>query len=197
MNCFERYLVELLQGHITYEGNVVPVVRDFSNAPRLPVITLDLSAGVTQEYEYHEYMEKERVYHMFHSNINVSIWCNTEEERESITDQVLQCFYDENNYHYRYCSQYDDGNCKWLSSSCPARNVGKDGKYQCTNMDEYNYQSLKQKHGVIDDTVTVLPPFTMDEMDKHPPLLRSILRCDGYYNELVREFGKAYPTKQE
>ena len=193
MNCFEEYLVELLQGNIAYNNSTVPVVKGFSNAPSLPVITLDLSGGVTTDYIYHDISQrKEKVYKRCTAHININVWCNTEEERESINNSILQCYYDDMNYHYKYCTRYNEGNCTTTTNACPAVSRGSNGKYQCPNIDLYNYQSLREKHSIVEDTVRIEAPFDMDELDKHPPLLRSILQCTGDYEELIRNFGTPY-----
>ena len=195
MNCFEQYIVELLQGHITSNNKTVPVVKGFSNAPSLPCITLDLSGGVTTDYIYHDVSQpKEKVYKRCTANININVWCNTEEERESINNQILQCYYDDMNYHYKYCTRYNDGNCTTTTNACPAIAGGVQGKYQCTNMDLYRYQSLREKHSIVDDTVTLDAPFDLDEYNEHPPLLRSVLRAKGDFEQQIRELGKPYKT---
>ena len=37
----------------------------------------------------------------------------------------------------------------------------------------------------------VEPPFTMDEPDRHPPLLRSVLRASCLYEECVMDYGES------
>ena len=191
MNNFEAYLVELLQGHITYNGNLVEVVKHFSNDPNLPCITLDLSGGVTTDYYYYDYVGvKELLCQHCTSHININLWCNTEQERQSITGKILGCFHKEKAFHYTYCSQYDEGVCL-TGGNCKVGTVtnARTAKNKCPDPDTYNYESLRAKHGIIDNTIRVESPFDMDEYDRHPPLLRSVIRCNAEYESVVSRAG--------
>ena len=193
MNCLESYLVELLQGHITYNNSPVEVVRQFSNSPNVPVITLDLSAGVTTENYFRAIDEpKEKLYFIRKATININTWCNTEEERESINAQVMDCYYKSLNHHYRYCSRYDDGLCSTTNRTCEAINssTGRGVKKQCPNPDVNKYQCLSDKHELLFGTVVIEPPFFLDEVHEHPPLLRSVFRAESDYIELVSSMGE-------
>lgn len=195
MNCFEAYLVELLQGNITCDGKPVEVVRNFSNKPGLPVITLDLSPGVTTE-NYHRIIgePKEKLYFHRIAGININTWCNTEEEREQVNNQIMACYYDSLNHHYRYCSQYDDGQCLTIHKPCKALNSNtvRAMKKKCPQPDTYGYECLSDKHELLYGTITIDPPFFMDEYNEHPPLLRSIFRSQAHYVEKVSELGKNF-----
>lgn len=188
LNCFEQYLVELLQGHITINNKPVEVVKHFSNAPQLPVITLDLSGGVTTDYVYHDTdSAMETVYYHRIANINLNVWCNTDVEKEQITEQILDCYYKEKTYHYEYCSKYVDGMCTTLGASCRAEatETYRTIKNKCPDPEVYEYQSLAEKHHICKGTIHIEPPFDMDEFTRQPPLLRSIFRCRAEYEEPV------------
>ena len=191
MNCFEKYLVELLQGKIIYNNQTVEVRKQFTNTPRLPYIYLDLSPGVTTNYSYHDVDgESDVLYFNRSSNINIHVWCNTEEERESITTQILECYYREKTNHYEYCTNYHEGNCT-TGGKCKVSTVNNSRtvKDKCPDPDLYNYQSLQEKHHIIPGTMSIDPPFDMDDDTQHPPLLRSIIRAKADYFEPVLTHG--------
>ena len=193
MNNFEQYLVKLLQGHITIDGNNVEVRRQFSNSPTLPVITLDTSGGINTKYRYHDTSgSTEKIYYRREAHININIWCNTEQERESITGQVMECFHKEHNNHYQYCTQYTDGQCA-SGGQCKAvsTHTSRTVKDKCPSPDEYGYSSISEYYGIVEGELIVEPPFTMDEPDRHPPLLRSVLRASCLYEECVRDYGES------
>ena len=192
MNNFEAYLVELLQGHLTVDDRNVQLVKHFSNAPSLPVVTLDLSGGTTTDYYWHDFDDEghEILWQHCTSNINLSLWCNTEDERQQLTEQIQDCFHKEKQYHYTYCSQYEDGNCS-NGGNCRTNNsLNSDAKQVCPNPEEYGYESLRAKHSIVENSIRVEPPFDMDEYDKQPPLLRSILRCSAEYERLITSEGE-------
>lgn len=185
MNNFESYLVELLQGYLFFDGSSVEVRKNFLPLAVLPCVTLDLGAGTTTDYYWHDLDDDghEIVWQHCTSDINLNVWCNTEQERESLTAQIQECFHKEKLYHYSYCSQYDDGNCS-SGGRCGVNTSGS-AKQVCPDPYLYGYESLRAKHGIVDNSVRVEPPFDMDEFDRKPPLLRSVLRCSGEYERIV------------
>ena len=63
MNNFEAFLVELLQNRITYDDRTVYVSRNYRfETDQLPLITLDLGAGTTTEYYYHELDVRDKLF---------------------------------------------------------------------------------------------------------------------------------------
>lgn len=191
MNCFEEYLVELLQGKIIINDKPVEVRKTFMPHSHLPCITLDLSAGVSTEYLYHDVSGSQEIMrYRRRSIINLNLWCNTEEERQNITSQILSCFYKERSNNYIYCTNYDNGLCK-SGGNCKVStvNTGRTAKGKCPDPDSYNYQSISDKYFLVPGEVIIEPPFDMDETDKHPPLLRSIFKCNALYEEPVLAHG--------
>ena len=189
MNPFEAYLVELLQGNIEYDGSTVPVVKNFNQHPDRPVVTLDLSGGVNTN-RVQPYPPDAQRHYRRKAVINVNVWCDTESQRESITGQVLSLFHAEQGYHYKFCTQYDKdtGNCSTTHSVCPASNMtGKTRKNKCPLPDHYEYQSLHDKYGLLYGTVNIEPAFDLDEYSDHPPLLRSIMKAEAEYDEVIAE----------
>lgn len=192
MNCLELYLVELLQGNIFYNNSVIEVRRQFNNSPQLPVITLDLSNGVTTNYSYHDVSSASDIlYFSRDATININVWCNTETERESISNQILDCYYKEKTNHYKYCGNYyADDKCR-AGGHCKVKTIinSRSVKDKCPDPDLYHYISLQKKYHIIHDTVTIEPPFDIDEDDKKPPLLHSVLKCTASYFEPVLSSG--------
>lgn len=187
VNKFEHYLVDLLQGHITYNGTSVQVTKNLSENPTLPVITLDTGIQTTTNNVKRFYHDNEELVYERESEIQVNVWCNTEAQRQSINNQVMNCWYAEQNNHYTYCSQYSSGVCSTSHETCDAtlsttrRAIGG----RCPLPDAREYESLRYKYGIIQSSMNIDPPFDMDEIGEHPPLLRSIFRATAGYYDVV------------
>ena len=126
MNLFENFFVELLQGEIIYDNQSVEVRRTFLPSAVLPCITLEIvSTNVINTFR--SYDTREREYARCECNINIHTWCNTEEQRESINEQVTQCLILADNHHYKYCSNYNKENkvCSTVSRVCEATTNNK------------------------------------------------------------------------
>lgn len=187
-NQLEMYIVDLLQGYLTYDGETVEVVKQFSQHPERPVVTLDIQS-VNAQRVYTDPGLAQRFYE-YKADININLWCDTEDQREEISAQIIECFRLEQAYHYRYCTNYSNGQCRFLSEDCRA--VGSP-RGRCTAPELYDYECLREKHRIIMGTLNLDPPFEMDEVSEHPPLLRSIFRCEAQYSE---EVGEAIPVRE-
>jgi len=182
MNKLENYLVDLLQGNVNYDGRVVEVVKQFSQHPERPVITLDLSGGVVTQRIYtnpslaEKYIERR-------ANININVWCDTEQQRASITQQIQDLFHLEQNYHYRYCTKYTDGSCATTGTECAAETAYT---HKCPKPETNKYEPLHRHHNIIIGTLNIEPPFDLDELAEHPPLLRSVMRCECQYADTIQ-----------
>ncbi|RAP49662.1 MAG: hypothetical protein BZ138_07365, partial [Methanosphaera sp. rholeuAM270] len=84
MNKLEQYLVALLQEKIHINNNTVYVRRNFQEDSELPCITIDIASTVTNESVERIITSTETVRLKRRSEIDLNIWCNTEDERESI-----------------------------------------------------------------------------------------------------------------
>ena len=182
MNKFEHYIVDLLQHHITYADNEVQVRRQFNDIAQLPCVTLSI-ASVTTEKVYSEFDATENSVYEKHANIDINLWCNTEEERENISEQIMECFYKEQAGHYLYCSQFKNGRCIGRNKACDVPNIrtGRTEKNQCDNPTEYGYEPLWHKYDLIDGSININSPVMLDELDEHPPLLRNMFRAEASF----------------
>lgn len=186
MNQLEAYLVELLQERI--DG--VYVRREFlPDSDHLPCITLDTGSGVRTEQVSRWVTDVETTVYERYAHVNINVWCNSEEEREYITGMILLLFHLEQQHHYTYCTNYNKntGNCSYLDASCPVPN--KDTvvtiKNKCPDPYKYGHETLSMKHRIIQGSINIEPPMRMDETDRHPPLLRSILEAEASYYEFM------------
>ena len=148
LNKLEAYLVELLQNKIQYENRTVPLLKQFTEEQTLPIMTLDVSLAHNTEYVKREVGngEDNMVFYR-NGNIQINLWCDTEEQRESVSAQIMKRFYEEQ--------------AKMLGGN----------------------PSLTTKHDLVWDTINIEPPFQLDEHERHPPLLRSVFRCEAMYRD--------------
>jgi hypothetical protein len=182
VNELEWYIVDLLQGKLFHDGEKVEVVKQFSQHPTRPVITLDIQSVTTQQVFNNPSLA--RKYYEYKADININVWCDTERQRESLVQQITDCFYQEQTYHYRYCEQYSDGRCMTTGGNCTGVT---NAHYRCKDPDTLGYSSLRYLHNIIPGTLVVDPPFELDDLSDHPPLLRSIFRCSAQYSIPVGE----------
>ena len=185
MNQLEKYIVDLLQHRLYYRDKEVQVTKHLSNKPVLPVITLDLSSGVSSDKIFVKLTSKQTFIYRRKAVININLWCNSEDERESLTEQIMHCFFLEQSYNYNYCTKYNEGSCLSTGTECQAINNPKISGYggKCPEPDELGYESISDKHDIIAGTLNIEPPFQLDELNEKPPILRNIFKCECSYYE--------------
>lgn len=194
MNKLEQYIVGLLQHHLIYDEMPVQVRRQFLPVHDLPCVTLDVGRVDTEQV--HRCTGGTNIFNEIQGNvdsivyersceININLWCNTEDERETISDQIMECFNKEEAGHYTYCSNYDDGTCNTTGESCLAEQGGtaRARKNLCPSPMGMGYESLRSSCNIISGSLNVGSPVMLDEYGEHPPLLRNMFRVvAGYYD---------------
>lgn len=181
INPFEAYLVELLQGNIIVDGNVVEVRKRRPEVPVMPCITLDVQ-DISTDGVYRAVLEDETLVYERSTTIQLDVWSYEETSRQSINKQIMECWYNEQNQHYMYCTNYKDDVCSTLQARCEA--VSTITK-RCPHTRDYNYEPLLLKHNILHGGVNIEPPFDLDELGEKTPILHSVFRCNGAYREYV------------
>ena len=192
MNKLEQYIVGLLQHKLRYEGREVQVRRQFNNIDDLPTVTLDIVGVNTEQVHRTPYCNDlfkecedniDTIVYEGTAEITINLWCNTEDERESLSDQIVECFNKEQSGHYEYCTQYDNGVCLSTGEACPAISDLPHVRKCCPAPLLRGYLSLRSSCNIIPGSLDMESPLMMDEFDKHPPLLRNMFRVvAGYYD---------------
>ena len=198
-------LLQILQGRVILDDgtNVRVIKRDYPY-DHTPCITIDNSGGtsiIDKKVTNRDYVipSSHPQYDQEHPNktisqqvireqrtidLGVHIWCDDEDQRDEITNKVMTLFYMVQSDHYKYCQQYDDGNCKSLDAKCKVNPHTLRGiKNQCPKPYDYGYKNIFTAFDIIRATFDVAPPYILDDTTTNPPVLRSILRVSFSYYE--------------
>ena len=190
MNKPIQLIVEVLHGNVLINDSPVKLVKQASPIDQTPCITIDDSGGavVLQKHITNKLVNGEPVQVLRerkNTTIQIQVWCDTEKERETITNQITQLFNRVQTDHYMYCQQYNNGECETLEKECQARNntTNKRGaKQQCPYPTKYQYSNLFSKYDIIRNTFNLEPPFTLDDTTTKQPVLRSIYKLTMTYH---------------
>lgn len=200
-------IIRILQGKIILDdGTDVRIVKREYPIDKTPCITMDnngttiIQKNITnKEYalpESHPQYDPENPNNTISQqvireersiDIDLNIWCDDEDERDEITEKILELFYQVQSDHYTYCSNYHDGNCEFLHGPCEVDLYTMRGiKNQCPKPYEYNYQNIFQTYEIIRASFDVAPPYILDDLTITPPVRRSIITVSfsyyDYYN---------------
>ena len=195
----------MIQGRIMIDETPVYVIKREFPVDKTPCMTIDNSGGTAivdkhiidkvcklpethpQYDEDNPYRSQQVIREERSISLDLSIWCDSEDERDRITDAVMDCFYKIQSDHYTYCSQYNDGTCDYLEEDCKVTPYSMRGiKAQCPKPKDYHYENIFHRWDIIRTSFDVEPPYDMDELNQKPPIRRSIIRISfsyyDYYN---------------
>lgn len=198
----------MLQGRIILQdGTDVRIVKRDYPIDKTPCITIDNSGGTAiigknltnKEYtlpKTHPQYDSENpdktisqqvIREQRDITLDLNVWCDTEDERDEITDKISKLFYQIQSDHYTFCQNYDGGCCTSLQEECQVDDATSRGvKGQCPKPTVYGYKNIFTIFDIIRATFDVAPSYILDDISTSPPTLRSIIRVSfsyyDYYN---------------
>lgn len=203
-----RAILRVLQGHIFLSDNrEVRLIQSPPQTDNTPCITIDNSSGsrtlnktITNKnlplpithpqydpgdpnklYSQQVIQEKRGV------DLDLNIWCNTEDERAEIIQNVRTLFYLAQSDNYRFCSQYIEEThcCSTLQSICPTHNLAvgemRGTKGQCINPTLNGYMNIFAAYDLERSSFDVEPAYDIDDLETENMTLRSIIRVSTDY----------------
>ena len=186
----EYFILEVLQGKLTVDGESVRLIQAPPQYNNIPCLTIDNSAGarILDSNKYNIRVDnrmQEAITTLYEIDLRLDIWALTEETRQSLINQVQTCFYQALSDHYQYCTRYNNGECETLDGHCLAttRDYANDKravKHQCPCPHELGYENLWTKYHIDISTFTLNPAYDLDELNETEPVLRS--RFDISFN---------------
>lgn len=210
MNKIKRLFLNILQGNVIYDNNIVPVIIKDYWFDTTPCITIHGNVRNKTPNNRH-YVQVKRVLDKNHDlydsekpfkkyphlaesitysyDVQINVWCNNEREREIIVNKVKECLFLARNNHYTYCSKYDNETCKCktLDEECRARTTYgyRQLRGLCPSPKEYGCCSLLNAYGVIKSSISISPDYEQDEYNHKPPLKRSIIDIELDYKDII------------
>lgn len=192
MHPMEKAILKILQGNIEYSTNNVPVVVRNSPLDETPCLTIKQAGGlmipnskrflqVTDDNDNRiQVMQK-----MYSSNIRLDVWCNNEEEREAIINNIDLIFNMIETDNYRFCTNYNktNNNCIFLNDLCESLTVvtGKTSKEKCPYPKDNHYESFFKRNHIVRNSFTIGQKTDLDELNIIQPVLRTIIPINMEY----------------
>ena len=184
MNPIINFLIDVLYHRIKLnDGRIVPIIKRPYPVDKIPCITLD-TQSTTYNGEYITYNPQENLCKEYEGVTVINLWCNDEDDRQSMIFDVEDCFNKVQLDNYTYCVNYtEDGICKSLLNPCPVP-VDRHAlscTHRCPRPEQYHYQNLFTKHMIDRYTLNVNQGVDNDEYDKEPPILRTMITMRAHY----------------
>ncbi len=189
MKVMEEAFYNLLQEHITYNDDYINCILGYSPIDETPCITINTADESFIKRRYVEIEKIQQIQKRYRCDLWINIWCNSNKQRNDITEQVQRRILQAEANHYSTCSNYNPNNdsCEIIEAKCEAltHNSHRAHKEQCPNLNIYN--SFFKQHNIIKNTFYINSITDLDELDISEPVLRTIfkLRMDYYTYHLI------------
>lgn len=193
-------ILTILRNNITLDGKTVPVIKRNYPLDKTPCVNIDDSASTvtvnkriynrTIDGEKKEYLRVHR-----RTVLNIHLWCDTEQDRETLSNQITDLFNKAYLDHYMFCTQYDKEThqCTKLEQECPSRLDGKhlykSSKNKCPQPVEYGYENIFTRYDIIKRAWDLQVPFSNDNLNTKPPTLHNVFRLNAEYYDYVEMGG--------
>ena len=201
-------MLYILQGKVILsDDTLVPVIKRPYPIDKTPCITIDNSSG-TSTYEklvtnedlpipedHPQYIPGEKniisqqvVRTERGITLEISLWCDTEHERQEIIDKIQELFKKADSDHYMYCANYHENYCNSLEMTCMATTMdtGRTVKKQCPKPIQFGYKNVFTLYDIIRSTFDVEPAYDLDDYTTTQPVLRSIIKVTFNYYDYNR-----------
>ena len=216
MNHIKKTFVKILRGKIHVDEKPIPVVIKDYPYDKTPCVTISgfnrdkgshrrqqvtVKSKLSENHPLYDPKYPERRYP--HSaeysvksyEIDIHVWCDTEEQRELIVNQIYDCLFYCMNLHYAFCVRYDSKSrtCETNGEICEAiTDKGYHGlRGQCPN--HHNEPlNIMSKEGIIKNSVHISPHYEADFRDKREPLKHSVIEVNLDYKRI--KVMKSNPT---
>lgn len=195
MNLLLKAFQKLLRGNI----NAVPDAdiyygSRYSPIDKTPCITLEVASEtfikrVPLEINQVEFLKK-----TYESEVWINCWCNIEEERAEIVNEVHDILLKAEINHYLSCPFYQNEECTNLKTTCLCltEDTGRANKNQCPDLSIY--QSFFRYNDILKKTFKIGSVLNMDELGTNEPILRTIFRLTMRHSTYTEVGGRTFKT---
>lgn len=187
-------IIYILRNNVrTDDGKIVPVIKRNYPLDKTPCINIDDSASVVtvnkRIYNRKNNDENYREYYRVHrrTRLNIHLWCDNEQQREDLSNQIVNLFNMAYLDNYHFCIHYnkETSECENLHRTCPSitneKHLYKSSKDKCPQPVEYGYENIFTHYDLIKRQWDLQTPFSNDNTNTKPPTLHNIFRLDCEY----------------
>ena len=186
--------LHILRGNINHNGKTVPVIKRNYPLDKTPCINIDDSASVVTI--------NKKIYNRDNTNtqtlrihrktiLNIHLWCDNEQDREDLSNQITTLFNMAWTDHYFHCKNYnrETMECNNLQRQCPTitqeKHLYKSSKNKCPQPQEYGYRNIFTEYDLIKASWDLQTPYSNDNIQTKPPTLHNIFKLNTEYYDYV------------
>ena len=175
----EKFILSVLQGRLNdIEGNPVRLIQSPPQYNNIPCLTVDNSAGavILDRNKINKLINgepQEVIETRYDIDIRLDIWALSEEDRQTLIDQVQVCFFKAISDHYTYCTAYMNESCDCVVNDDEYEYDKRAVKGQCPLTNQLPYENLFTKYNIDVQTFNISLPYDLDELEETEAILRT------------------------
>ena len=175
----ENFILSVLEGRLNdIEGNPVRLIQSPPQYNNIPCLTVDNSAGavILDRNKINKLINgepQEVIETRYDIDIRLDIWALSEEDRQTLIDQVQVCFFKAISDHYTYCTAYMNESCDCVVNDDEYEYDKRAVKGQCPLTNQLPYENLFTKYNIDVQTFNISLPYDLDELEETEAILRT------------------------
>ena len=192
MHVLEKAVIDLLRGYLDISNDKIFTGGRYKPIDVSPCVTVQQASEVNLSGN-HMPGATESIKLKYDAEVWINVWCDTDEQRDSLVEQIELRIFQALSNHYTTCAKYNEGNCDFLEDECATLNVtnGRTAKNQCPYPNEYGYCNWFKKNQIIKRTFAISGKQKMDELNLSKPILRTLIKLEMNYYKLHEVGGHA------
>lgn len=196
MHKLEKAFIDLLRGHLTVQDNKIYTGNRYRPSDITPCVNVFLADESIIKQKYVEIDNVQYISKRYSADIWINIWCNSEEERQTLITEINNRILKAEANHYSACANFNslNSNCNATMDECEALTIlnGRTNKNQCPNLD--NYQSFFKHNNIVKRTFSINSVTDLDELDTSETILRTIFKTQMEYYTFYSIGGRTYDS---
>lgn len=192
MHVLEMAFIDLLRDNLCVSNDKIYTGNRYRPNDMSPCVNLLLAS---EDYIRRRYVEidcKQYIQKEYLAELWINIWCNTEEQRQTLIQQIDNRINQTLANHYTTCTHYNNETCSKTDETCEAltSQSNRAFKNQCPNLE--NYQSFFNKNHIPKRTFKVLSVTDLDELEPSQSVLRTIFKLEMNYITYFEIGGRSF-----
>lgn len=196
MHSLEKAFIDLLRGHLTIPDNKIYTGNRYRPNDISPCVNVSLAEESLIKQKYVEIDNVQYISKRYSADLWINIWCNIEEERQTLITEINNTILKAEANHYSTCANFNPVNwkCNATMNECEALNTlnGRTNKKQCPNLQ--SYQSFFKHNNIVKRTFSINSVTDLDELDTSETILRTIFKTQMEYYTFYRIGGRTYDS---
>lgn len=197
MHVLEKAFIDLLRNNITIvSNNKIYTGNRYRPEDITPCVQITLAAENLLRRSYEEFNNKQYIKQEYSAEVWINIYANSEEERQTLINQIHTRIYQALANHYTTCTHYNDTICSITNETCEALTSQgyRANKNQCPNLE--NYQSFFEHNNILKRTFKLLSVTDLDELNLSETVLRTIFKVEMNYTTYYEIGGRPFNNFQ-